>query len=229
MINIVTTFYVSDYKSSLDEERTLELVTCLLNNVKSHFIEKIHLFVENNESLDYLHSVTKSEKIVVIKLGKKPIYTDFFQYILNHLKNKICMITNADIYLEECNDFLIKKLMNEKIVYALTRYEYDMTAPGIKSYGGSHDCYIFNSSFIDKKIINDHTNHPQNSPGIETHIIKNFCDQGFKAYNPCYQIKIIHLHKTDLRRHTNWIGLHKCGDFDYFKKSCWCVPPIEMK
>lgn len=228
MINIVSTFYVSNYQSNKDTERTQELVTALLNNLNSSFVEKIHLFVDNNESLDYLKGITKSDKIVIIEIGKKPIYSDFFNYILNHIPNKICMITNSDIYLSECDKLLISKLKNEKIVYALTRYEHDMTNHLIQKYCGSHDCYIFNSSFIDKKIINNHSCHPQNSPGIETHIIKNFCDQGFKVYNPCYQIKIIHLHATHLRRHTHWIGLHKCGDWDYHKSSSWWVPPIRM-
>jgi len=228
MINIITTFYVSDYKSKKDTERTQELVTSLLNNLRSCLIEKIHLFVDNNESLSYLNSITKSEKIVIIEVGKKPIYSDFFNYILNSLPNKICMITNSDIYISDFEEFLINKLRNEKIMYALTRYEHDMRDPLIKNYAGSHDCYIFNSSFIDKKIINDHTRHPQNCPGIESHIIKNFCDQGFKVYNPCYQLKIVHLHATHLRNHTQWIGLHKSGDFDYLKSSSWWVPPIRM-
>ena len=137
-----------------------------------------------------------SEKVVVIGLGKKPKYNDFFKYILDNLNDKICMITNSDIYLLECDVGLIERLKNDKICYALTRYEYDMSHPQITNYQGSHDCYIFNSKFIDEKFINKHTDFYQNLPGIETHIIKIFCDNGFKVYNPCRQIKIIHLHKT---------------------------------
>ncbi len=113
-------------------------------------------------------------------------------------------------------------------MYCLTRYEHDMSHPLINNYCGSHDCYIFNSSFINKNIMNEHTDFFQNYPGIETHIIKTFCDLGFKVLNPCRQIKIVHLHKTNLRNHGNWIGLHKYGDWNFHMKSCWWVPPINI-
>lgn len=226
MINIISTFYVSKYSSNLDNLRSKELETCLVNNIASQFVEKIHLFIDDNEDLIRLKELTnESEKVVVISVGIKPKYNDFFNYILDNLENKICMITNSDIFLSEVNNKVIKELENEKNMYALTRYEYDMSHPLIDNYCGSHDCYIFNSKFINKNIINEHTNFYQNFPGIETHIIKNFCDNGFRVFNPCKQIITIHLHKTQLRNHGEWIGLHNYGDWDHHKRSCWWVPP----
>ena len=175
-----------------------------------------------------LHEITNSDKIVIIEVGKKPKYSDFFNYIINNIQDKICMITNADIFLHETNDTLIEKLKEDKIVYALTRYEHDMSHPLINGYCGSHDAYIFNSKFINDTIINEHTNFYQNFPGIETHILKTFHDNGFKNLNPCKQIKIVHLHKTDLRQYGQWIGLHNSGDYDFHKKSCWWVPPVVL-
>ena len=229
MINIISTFYISKYSSTLDNLRSKELEACLVNNLASKFIEKIHVFVDDNEALNKLKELTNnSEKVIVIEVGKKPMYTDFFNYIINNLNNKICMITNSDIFLYECDENLIDNLKENKIAYALTRYEYNMSHPLIDKYQGSHDCYIFNSKFINENIINEHTNFYQNLPGIETHLIKNFCDNGFKVYNPCHQIKIIHLHKTQLRNHGKWIGLHRCGDDNHFEKSCWCIPPVKL-
>jgi hypothetical protein len=227
MINIISTFYVSKYSSNLDNLRSKELEQCILNNISCPFIEKIHLFIDDNDALNRLTEITnKSDKIVIISIGVKPKYSDFFNYIIKNVNNKICMITNSDIYLLQCDMKLIENLNNNKIAYALTRYEYDMSHPLIDNYAGSHDCYIFNSRFISEKIINEHTNFYQNFPGIETHIIKALCDEDYKVYNPCKQIKIVHLHKTQLRNHGQWIGLHRSGDFDYHKKSCWWVPPV---
>jgi hypothetical protein len=138
------------------------------------------------------------------------------------------MITNADIFLHEMNTTLLEQVKENKMMFALTRYEHDMSHPLMDDYGGSHDAYIFNSKFINKNIINEHTQFYQNFPGIETHIIKTFHDNGFKVLNPCKQIKIVHLHKTHLRRHGEWIGLHKCGDYTYHKNSCWWVPPVVL-
>jgi hypothetical protein len=227
-MNIISTFYISKYSSHLDDLRSKELEECLSNNISSPFIEKIHLFIDDDDALKRLHEITNSDKIVIIEVGKKPKYSDFFNYIINNVQDKICMITNADIFLHETNDTLIEKLKEDKIVYALTRYEHDMSHPLINGYCGSHDAYIFNSKFINDTIINEHTQFYQNFPGIETHIIKTFHDNGFKVLNPCKQIKIVHLHKTDLRHHGQWIGLHNCGDYNFHIKSCWWVPPVVL-
>jgi hypothetical protein len=233
MINIISTFYISNYSSHLDKLRSIELEKCLIYNMYCPYIEKIHLFVDDQNALIRLmilmrqHKLSNnSDKVIVIQVGKKPKYIDFFNYILEKLTNKICMIINADIFLYKTNNDLIENLKINKIAYALTRHEYNMSTPLMDDYRGSHDAYIFNSKFLDKEIINKHTDFFQNVPGIETHIIKALCDIGFTIQNPCKQIQIIHLHKTQLRNHGKWIGLHKYNDMNYHRKSCWWVPPV---
>jgi len=227
MIHIISTFYISKYSSHLDNLRSKELERCLINNLYCPFVEKIHLFVDDDDALIKLNELSNnSDKIIVVEVGKRPKYTDFFNYIIKNVKDEICMIINSDIFLYENDEKLIANLKENKIAYALTRYEHDMSHPLINDYHGSHDAYIFNAKFIDETIINEDTNFYQNLPGIETHVIKALCDIGFKMCNPCKQIKIIHLHKTQLRNHGEWIGLHKYGDDDYHKKSCWWVPPV---
>lgn len=229
MIHIISTFYVSKYSSSLDNLRSKELEQALLNNIQSPYIEKIHLFVDDNDALLRLNELSQSNKIVVIEVGKKPKYTDFLQYILTSLPNQICMIINSDIFLHEVDMQLINHLHNHKLLYSITRHEYDMSCPLIHDYRGSHDAYLFHSSYLSKNIINKYTDYYQNLPGIETNIIKAFFDEGYKALNPCFQIKIVHLHKSQLRNHGKWIGLHNYGDDIFLKKSCWFVPPITIK
>jgi len=229
-LNIITSFYISKYNDSLDSSRSKELETCLLNNISSTFVEKIHLFVDDIDSLNRLNMlVNDTDKIVVIDIGKKPKYYDYLKYIIDNLPNKICMITNSDIYIHQCDVKLINELMTNKIVYSLTRYEHDMSPTLINNFGGSHDCYIFNSSFLDTSILqSQHVDFYQNIPGIETRIISSFLNEGFKVYNPCYQIQIVHLHKTNLRNHGSWVGLHSYHDVDGFKKSVWCIPPTRL-
>ena len=154
MINIISTFYVSKYSSNLDNLRSKELEASLVNNIACPFVEKVHLFLDDEDALNRVNELTNnSDKIVIISVGIKPKYSCFFNYIINNLNDKICMITNSDICLFQCDVNLIERLKNEKICYALSRYEYDMSHPQINHYGGSHDCYIFNSKFISKKII----------------------------------------------------------------------------
>jgi hypothetical protein len=226
MINIVSTFY-----NSPNNVRNEELIASLLKNIESPIIEKIHLFVDNIDALNILISLTKNtSKVIVIDVYKKPLYSDFFRYILKNLKGKICMLTNADIYISSYEEQLFHALYKNKWVYALTRHEHDMSSPLIDRYFGSHDCYIFNSEFIDESIITyKFTEFYQNFVGIETRIISAFVELNFSAYNPCKQIQIVHLHASAVRNHGEWIGLHRLNDDDAFFNSRWCVPPKNLE
>ncbi|MCG3773863.1 MAG: hypothetical protein JW395_0678 [Nitrospira sp.] len=241
MINIVSTFYIpkklsrsnnfftSQYSSYLNKLRITELETCLLNNISSQYVDTIHLFVEDDDALSRINEISnKSKKVVIAEVGKQPTYVDFFNYIASNLNDKVCMITNADIFVHETNNALVDTLQSNKLAYALTRHEHNMSHPEIDDYGGSHDAYIFNSKFLDHTIINEHTDFYQHFPGIESHIIKALCDIGFKVLNPCKQIQIVHLHKSQVRNHGKWIGLHKYGDNAFHRKSCWWVPPVVL-
>ena len=138
MINIISTFYISKYGSSNDNKRTDELIQALINNINSEIIEKIHLFIDDDDSLEKLNEIksksNNSDKIVIIAIKKQPIYHDFFNYILEKLPNNICMIINSDIYLHSYDKNLINLLSFNKYLYALTRYEYDMSHSLINNY-----------------------------------------------------------------------------------------------
>ena len=229
-IHIISTFYISNMNDILDNERNQELEESLLENLQLSIVEKIHLFVEDNFAMDKLMKLTNnSNKIVIISIGIKPNYSQIFKYILNNLKNHICMIINADIFIYKYDLKVINFLKDCKWIYALTRYEYDLSYPLISDYQGSHDAYLFNSFFLTKSILNEYLDFYQNQPGIETRIIKNFYDNGFNILNPCIEIQIVHLHKSNLRNyHSGWIGLHNHGDIMQHKQSNWWIPPIRF-
>lgn len=208
-IQIITTFYISNTGSPLDAERNVELQTALLKNIESEYVEKVHLFVDNEEAVKLLNVLTNnSDKIHIISVGKQPLYYDFFNYILTHLPNDICMITNADIYLHTVNSDLINQLVTEKNVYALTRYEADMSHKLIDNMFESYDCYIFNSAFLNRSILDENIQYYQNSLGIETRVINAFFNNGFNPLNPCYQLKIVHLHNSNLRNYKGVVYLN---------------------
>lgn len=205
-IHIITTFYISNTGSPLDAERNTELQTALLKNIASEYVEKIHLFVDNEEAMQLLGNI--SDKICIISVGTQPVYYDFFNYIITNLPNHICMITNADIYLHTVVDELISRLDTEKYVYALTRYEADMSHILIDKMVESYDCYIFNSAFLQGSILEEDLHYYQNHLGIETRLVTAFFNNGFKPLNPCYQLKIVHLHNSNLRNYKDTVYLN---------------------
>jgi hypothetical protein len=209
-IHIITTLVISKTGSPHDQERNTELKTALIKNIESEYVEKIHLFVDDIDAeLHLLQIVSGNPKIHIISVGKQPTYYDFFNYILNNLPNNICMITNSDIYLHSIVPDLIDRLKKDQFVYALTRYEEDMSSPFIDNITESFDCYIFNSVYLKRNILHEDINYYQNHLGIETRIITAFFNNAFCPLNPCYQIKIVHQHRSGLRNYKEPLYLNK--------------------
>jgi hypothetical protein len=196
MINIISSFYIPQPFHNGIFERITELKDALNYNIQNDIVEKIHLYIDNEEAHEYIKNLN-SDKINVIEVGKKPLYSDLFGYAFNNLQDKICMVTNSDIYIKECDLNVLNKLNDGNIVYALSRYEWDMSCPQIKYYGASHDCFIFkaplNNDFL------QHVQHVQHHWNSERVVMYELDKIGAKIYNPCYQIKIVHLHKSGIR------------------------------
>jgi hypothetical protein len=198
MINIITSFYIPKiFDSVCNQIRLKELHDCLNNNINNQIIEKIHLYLDDEDAHEYIKSLN-SDKINIISIGAKPLYSDLFLYALEKLQNKICMITNSDIYLAECDNTLLERLNDNNTVFALTRYEYDMSCEQITWFCGSHDCFVFKSPINFMNKINN-INHVQHHLGSENIICWELRNSNINLYNPCYQIKIVHLHKSCLR------------------------------
>lgn len=196
MINIVTSFYTSKLDSTQNDERNNELKTCIENNLNNNNVKKIHLYIDDPEALEYINKLN-SDKINIIEFGKKPLYSDLFSYAINKLHNEICMVTNSDIYLSDCDLNILKKLDDNNTLFALTRHEHDFSCPLIKNFNGSHDSFIFKSPINNAFL--KHVEHVQHSWGSESVLLHELYEVGIKLYNPCTQIKIIHLHKSNLR------------------------------
>jgi len=95
--------------------------------------------------------------------------------------------------------------MDLQILYKLGS---DMSCQNIDNMFESYDCYIFNSAFLNRSILNKYIQYYQNSLGIETRVITALFNNGFKPLNPCYQIKIVHLHKSNLRNYKEAVYLN---------------------
>lgn len=207
MIHLVTSFFnknkYGNYEEDILKKRNLEYNNCLINNLKNPDIEKLHLFIENDNSLSILNDILESypsfkNKVEKILFNKQPLYSDFFDYANNKLKDNIVMISNSDIYLESCDNIKLNKFVNEENhVFCLTRHEHDDSKPLIDKYLFSHDSFIFKSP-VSNEII-EKSKFYQNIPGSENVIIYLFSKNNYKLLNPCFQFKIKHLHEINVR------------------------------
>jgi len=197
-INLITSFYILDEDNENKKKRNIELLDALINNINCPFIKKIHLYIDDHKALDKIHSISKcKEKLFIIEIKKQPLYSEFFEYAIDNLQNEICMISNSDIYLYECDIDCLNNINNN--IFALTRYEKDLSCEFIdNNIGCTHDAFIFKSP-LNKNILNS-IKHYQNIWGSENSVVTSLIENGkYKIYNPCYQIKIVHLHSSNYR------------------------------
>ena len=200
-IHLITSFYFIDKTDEKSLLRNVEISDCLQKNLECSSIEKIHLYVDNDLALSKLYQLYNEEnknKINIIKIGLQPLYSDLFQYAIDNLNDKICMISNSDIYLYKVDNNLLNKLSNN--VFALSRHESDFKCHVLG--WGSHDAFIFYPKYINKNILKN-IQHVQNISGSDDSIINNLVDSGLKLYNPCFQIIIIHLHNSEVRTYNS--------------------------
>ena len=122
---LITQYYKANTKNfDYSQNRQLEIDYCLLQNVSNIYIKEIHLLVEKIYELPVV-----SDKIVQVCIGKRLTYYDAFNYYNINLKNQICILANADIYMDNSLD-LLNNVNFSKIFLALNRYENnDNTAP----------------------------------------------------------------------------------------------------
>ncbi len=202
MINLITSFFIPK-----ELERQQEILKCLKNNINSRYIKKIYLYIEKKEDTVFLkEKINPRGKIQLILLNKQPTYADYLK-LANQLQGQICMISNADIWLRNCDEELINLLYkNPKIAYSLTRYDSDKSNNHKLYFGfptatdiGCFDSFIFKSPInIDYNLIN----HIQNRPGSE-HVFKTELEyKGIRFYNLCYDICIVHEHLSNVRTYT---------------------------
>jgi len=201
-INLITSFYIIHKDGEKINQRNNELVDCLIKNLNCKYISKIYLYVDDIISLNKAIELNVNNKLHIISVGKQPLYSEMFEYCIDNLSNKICMISNSDIYLHSCDVDILNQLNNS--IYCLSRHESNLKC---EVYGyGSHDAFIFYPKYIDKNILKN-LEHYQNIAGSDDNIINNFVDNGYKLYNPCFEIMIIHLHSSEVRTYNNNIKI----------------------
>ena len=225
-INIITSFFLSHIIDPNIQNRNNELIKIIYIHIHSPHVDKIYLYIDDDISYNKLKELFQSRlddgKIIIIEIGKQPLYSDLFKYANESLQGKICMITNSDIYIHECDNRLINMLpTTPNLLFALTRHEHDMSCPLINNYMGSHDCFIFNSPLNGDFIKN--IEFTQNNWRSENKLLRELVKENIKILNPCNQIQIVHLHNSDIREKDRiWI----IDDYSNEDPNCHSIPCV---
>lgn len=194
---LITTYYQTS-----NIHRNNEINKCLIYNFINKNIKEIYLL--NNKIYD-LYFIEKNDKIKQIIISNdinyKLKYNDAIDFINKNLTNKICILSNSDIYFDNTLSKINYKNINNSL-FALLRY--DETNDGNKNIFTRHglprddsqDCWIFKSPL---NIDLEKVNFSFGTLGCDSIIATIIHDSGIKICNPCLDIVSTHVHNTEFR------------------------------
>ena len=198
MINLFINYYIDNIP-----ERQLELNTVLLNNIQNPLIDRIMVFCDGS-ACEALFNKFKTEKIIIIRLGRRPTFKDFFMEVCfsnNRYPKDINIISNSDIYFDGTLK-LIKEYDcggNPNTCMALSRW--DIKPDGSILHFNRHDSFdtwvFYGSSVCDIK----DCDFTLGVAGCDDSITERVQRAGYHVINPSIDIKTIHLHLTGVRNY----------------------------
>jgi hypothetical protein len=190
-----TKLYVNYYLSS-NTERQSEIDLCLNNNINNPYIDTIYVIVDNIPK--YLH-LNNSNKITLIYNPNRPTFDDMFNTIDMYSADLDVSITcNADIYFDNTIKLAIDYFeMHNEVAMALSRWD---VGPNIVQNvnPGSQDAWIIYGK--PKKYID--ANFYYGKWACDNRIAYELHKVGYIVINPSSNIKIYHMHLSNVRSST---------------------------
>ena len=190
-------------------DRVKEEMYVLRKNLQHPLVTNMHIIAANKTT--YKKALKKEEaddkKVIIYDNGRPPTMKEVFQYVSDHLINKIVIVSNGDIYLGSGFDRLNRTAMTEKrIMYALTRHhapESNCTEGGALCnvpYLGSHDTFVFILNEPIPSDVLDELDYQLGSPGSENRLMWVFKTKlKYCLRNPCSVLKSYHFHCSGVR------------------------------
>ncbi|NJL20895.1 MAG: tetratricopeptide repeat protein [Leptolyngbyaceae cyanobacterium SM1_3_5] len=200
-------------------ERQDEYISCLRKNIECCEIEKIYLLIDDGHEPEI-----RGQKVEIINTPSRPTYLDWVELTKKYCREEISVLANTDIYFDESVSRLRELFSADPTGFvSLSRYEKEGSKQTLHSNPHwSQDVwaisgkYEFSESFKQSLII------PLGTPRCDNKIAYLFSIHGSKIYNPCYHIRTIHVHETQLRNYD------KKGDTTILGATAWVYPSKEI-
>lgn len=185
MIRALTTFYQESSPVRLNE-----YLTAFDKNLQNKFISEVVILLEGDIEFPIKH-----DKIVIVKITKRPTFNDFINTANALLKseNDISIIFNSDIYFDHSAKYFYK--LKPFQVYALNRWDVQENGKvSLFSTYKSNDAWAFRG-----KIKPIDTDYFLGQLGCDNRFLFDLSKHGYSIKNPCFTIRIFHLHLSNLR------------------------------
>ena len=210
-MNLLTTYF-----DCQNQDRLKEYITCLSKNVDNPYINRIYLFLEDENRPGTLYCKdTPKGKIKFIENCGRVTYSELFQFCNDNLSGESCIISNADIEFDDT----LKIIYNEDLQNCfLCLSRWNRQEDGSLEYhreADSQDCWIFRSPVPDLMTIE--CNFFMGQPGCDNRVAYVAKKSGMIPTNPSPVIRPIHRHLSTYRSY-NW-----CDRLNGFYLRVWPV------
>jgi hypothetical protein len=168
-----------------DHRRVKEYDMCLRRNLENSRIDKV-ILIEEEAGSRSARAWSSNPKVTLVSLNARANYSDFVAIANDHHSGDVCVIANADVYL----DWSIRKLeaMPHKTLCAITRTDcfgnlWSSDAWAFRPRMDVHGCEWFLGRL-----------------GCETAFCTEVIRQlGWAYWNPCYEVCLTHMHRSRVR------------------------------
>jgi len=189
-MDLLTGFY-----SDKDEGRTAELMETLSNNLRNDRIARVHLFVEDS-SID----APKMGKVVVINVGHRMTFADYFSYANENLVGKKVMLANSDVFFDDTLALLDDYELKGKML-CLSRWD-KMGEEYVLEFVCGQDSWAFQPP-----IPRFPCDWPLGKLGSELRLNHEARKAGMTLLNPAFSIRSFHLHSSGVKNYSRLDGI----------------------
>tara|TARA_Y100000310_G_scaffold107939_1_gene106431 strand:- start:241 stop:972 length:732 start_codon:yes stop_codon:yes gene_type:complete len=176
------------FYESTNENRNIELISCLKENENNQHISRVIVFNETEDR------PLKSKKITYIDINKRMTYRDYFEYANANLKNETCILANSDIIITE-DIGKLNKFRMENVFICLSRW--NSTGEVREAGADSQDTWVFKSPVKEWLVeMADYNMGTQFCDSVLSFLAYN---SGYMLFNPSEEIVTKHIHSSEFR------------------------------
>jgi hypothetical protein len=184
------------YFNPAEQNRRRELELCLAKNRENDRISHIYLMIDDDADVDQ-----SDGRVTVIRMDQRPTYQDWTRLAEAHSPNHISVLANADIYFDETISQLEELFARDATAFvALSRYE--LLDDDISLHPNPHwsqDTWAYFPAHASNPDRDRCLNFPLGVPRCDNKVAYSFAVYGHTVYNPCHQVRSIHVHQSGLR------------------------------
>lgn len=186
------------YFRPAEDARRRELEVCLEKNRENARIDHIYLMIDDDAEVD-----VADHRVTVLRMNRRPTYKDWADLTEQHCPNDVSVLANADIYFDSTVSKLKELFTADPSGFvALSRYELIGGETSLHpNPHWSQDVWAYYPARASNRDRDQRLNFPLGVPRCDNKVAYVFSVYGHAVYNPCREVRSIHVHETGLRNY----------------------------